>query len=112
MGAETDDTRRHQRYRAKVTGRHAITLPAELCRHLDIENGDVIELVIAGQQAVLTKAGDAPLPPARGILRGLFDDAESVSRYIEEERRGWTEREQEIDQLRSYPPHPEHRSDN
>lgn len=88
-----------RRYRAKVTGRHAITLPAELCRTLEIENGDVVELRVIGRQATIAKADAEPLPPARGILRGYFRDAEDVRRYLEEERRGWAEREAELEKL-------------
>ncbi len=40
-------------YRAKVTGRHAITLPAELCRQLGIEVGDSVELEIKNGVAEL-----------------------------------------------------------
>ena len=102
---------KERRYRAKVTGRHAITLPADLCRRLAIDNGDIVELHVAGQQATLMKVDDAPLPPARGILRGYFEDAEAVYRYIEEERRGWAEREQHLEDLRSRYPQPENPSD-
>ena len=100
-----------QRYRAKVTGRHAITLPAELCRTLEIENGDIVELQVVGQQATLVKADIDPPPPARGILRGYFQDAEDVRRYLEEERRGWAEREAELEKLLTRPFPREHTSD-
>ncbi len=33
-------------YQAKVTGRHAVTLPAELCRALGGENGDMIQFTM------------------------------------------------------------------
>src|SRR5262245_4409780 len=94
-----------QTYRAKVTGRHAITLPAELCRTLQIAVGDVVELTITGDRATRAKAESEQIPPARGLLRGYFPDWESVNRYVEEERRGWVERETEL--MNSlYPPKP------
>jgi hypothetical protein len=45
--------------------------------------------------------GQSALPPARGILRGYFTDTASITRYLEEERRGWEERERELDKLLS-----------
>jgi bifunctional DNA-binding transcriptional regulator/antitoxin component of YhaV-PrlF toxin-antitoxin module len=93
-----------QTYRAKVTGRHAITLPAELCRTLEIAVGDTVELTVTDGKATLAKADVEPLPPARGLLRGYFNDVESVNRYIEEERRGWEERIAELENLLSHRP--------
>jgi bifunctional DNA-binding transcriptional regulator/antitoxin component of YhaV-PrlF toxin-antitoxin module len=97
--------RRKQTYRAKVTGRHAITLPAELCRTIEIAVGDVIEVTVEGEQATLAKAASEAIPPARGLLRGYFPDWESVNRSVEEERRGWAEREAELMNT-LYPPQP------
>lgn len=96
MTKSPNGTAANPRYRAKVTGRHAITLPADLCRRLEIEVGDVVELTVVGQQATLIKSGAEQIPPARGMLRGYFSDWESVNRYVEEERRGWQERETEL----------------
>lgn len=85
-------TRQRPTYRAKVTGRHAITLPALLCRYLNIEVGDTVELEEIGGQAVLRPAGEESgqdIRPARGILRDHFRDWEDILRFIEEERAGW-----------------------
>jgi bifunctional DNA-binding transcriptional regulator/antitoxin component of YhaV-PrlF toxin-antitoxin module len=76
-------------FRAKVTGRHAITLPAELCRRLHIETGDTVEIALVGGQAVLRKLReDEPVPELRGLLSDYFTDREDVRRFIEEERHG------------------------
>ena len=79
-------------YRAKVTGRHAITLPAELCRQLGIEVGDSVELQQRGGRAILRKhedANQAAIPPARGIMRGMFKDWADIQRFVAEERASW-----------------------
>ncbi|HET8521852.1 MAG TPA: AbrB/MazE/SpoVT family DNA-binding domain-containing protein [Thermomicrobiales bacterium] len=83
-----------QVYRAKVTGRHAVTLPAELCRQLNIETGDRVEFEIIGEKALLRRASDAAVPPARGLLRDYFASREDVQRFIEEERSGWEDDEE------------------
>ncbi|MGH2558753.1 MAG: AbrB/MazE/SpoVT family DNA-binding domain-containing protein [Thermomicrobiales bacterium] len=83
-------------YRAKATGRHAITLPADLCRRLNIETGDVVELELIGEQAVVRRAPEKPIPPARGLLRGYFKDWEDINRFVQEERQAWVDREERL----------------
>lgn len=84
-------------YRAKVTGRHAVTIPAELCRQLGIENGDTLEFSLGYGYLKLRPVHDAPvrddsaIPEAMGILAGYFESAEDVNRFIREERGEWTE---------------------
>jgi bifunctional DNA-binding transcriptional regulator/antitoxin component of YhaV-PrlF toxin-antitoxin module len=86
-------------YRAKVTGRHAITLPAELCRQLGIEVGDSVEFVL--QDDVVTfKAQPIPhISSLRGILKPYFPDSESIREFLEEERAGLDERDAFLDQI-------------
>jgi bifunctional DNA-binding transcriptional regulator/antitoxin component of YhaV-PrlF toxin-antitoxin module len=87
-------------YRAKVTGRHAITLPSELCRQLEIGTGDSVEIRLIGDQAFLRRVvDDEPIPPARGLLRDYFRDWEDINRFVQEERQGWDDREKLLDQL-------------
>jgi bifunctional DNA-binding transcriptional regulator/antitoxin component of YhaV-PrlF toxin-antitoxin module len=100
------ETTTHRTYHVKVTGRHAITLPAELCRELGITTGDVIELEIVGQQALLRLAPDEPTPPLQGLLSDYFTGWEDINRLIEEERKGWEEREELLEQMEQ--PTPEH----
>ena len=79
-------------YRAKVTGRHAITLPAGLCRELGIEVGDSVELQQKGDRALLRKARNGEernIPPARGILREEFRDWNDIQQFVAEERAAW-----------------------
>ncbi|MCA9860704.1 MAG: AbrB/MazE/SpoVT family DNA-binding domain-containing protein [Thermomicrobiales bacterium] len=79
-------------YRAKVTGRHAITLPAELCRQLGIEVGDTIELEIQGEKAELRPAREPriySLEELRGILRPLYRDWDDIQQHIRELRDEW-----------------------
>jgi bifunctional DNA-binding transcriptional regulator/antitoxin component of YhaV-PrlF toxin-antitoxin module len=92
---------RHKRttFRAKVTGRHAITLPADLCRSLDIQVGDTIEILLEGDHATLRRAPVHDAPRARGVLRGYFSSLEDINRFVAEERQGWDDRErQQLDQ--------------
>jgi bifunctional DNA-binding transcriptional regulator/antitoxin component of YhaV-PrlF toxin-antitoxin module len=79
-------------YRAKVTGRHAITLPAELCRQLGIEVGDSVEIRQTAGRATMRRVpsdGAPPAPPARGILREEFEDWEDIQQFVAEERAAW-----------------------
>ena len=79
-------------YTAKVTGRHAITLPAQLCRELGIEVGDTVALETIGGQALLRLVPENVQDtnkPARGILREYFLDWEDIKRFVDEERTAW-----------------------
>lgn len=85
-------------YRAKVTGRHAITLPSEVCEALNISTGDHVEIRLNGKQASLAPV--TTVPSARGLLKGCFRDWEEINRFIQEERAGWEERETMLDHIR------------
>ena len=76
-------------YLAKVTGRHAVTLPAKLCRTLAIENGDMVEFEVIGNQAVVRKVEPFDPSSLRGILAEDFRDWDDIVSFIEEERAGW-----------------------
>lgn len=79
-------------YRAKVTGRHAITLPAELCRQLGIEVGDSVEIrQTAGRATIRRVPSDSArsAPPARGILQEEFKDWDDIQQFVAEERAAW-----------------------
>ena len=80
-----------QTFRATVTGRHTITLPADLRRELDIAPGDAVEITIEGHQATLRKMAEQPTPALRGLLADYFTDREDIQRFIDEERSGWEE---------------------
>jgi AbrB family looped-hinge helix DNA binding protein len=84
-------------YRAKVTGRHAITLPAELCRRLGIEVGDSVELEVR-DGAVELRPARVPriytLQELRGILRPFFKDWEDIQQHIKELRDEWDDFEE------------------
>ena len=76
-------------YKAKVTGRHAVTLPAKLCRTLAIENGDTVEFEVTGNQAVVRKVEPFDPSSLRGILADDFPTWQSIVDYIETERAAW-----------------------
>lgn len=79
-------------YRAKVTGRHAITLPAELCRQLGIEVGDSVELEIKDGAVELRPSSPVEIVPVaelRGIMRGVFKDWNDIQQHIKELRDEW-----------------------
>jgi AbrB family looped-hinge helix DNA binding protein len=81
-------------FRAKVTGRHAITLPAELCRELGIEVGDSVEIRRTGGRVTLRRVLDddnESVPPARGILREEFKDWNDIQQFVAEERASWND---------------------
>lgn len=88
-------------YRAKVTGRHAITLPAELCQALDIQVGDYLELELKGEEVTMRPLPPMPISSLRGILKPYFPNAttETILAYLEEEREGLDEREAELDKI-------------
>jgi AbrB family looped-hinge helix DNA binding protein len=80
-----------RRYRSKVTGRHAVTLPAELCRRLGIESGDTVEFrEHAGIVTMYPVATPEPIDPI-GMLAGYFGSTDDINRFIARERGRWTE---------------------
>lgn len=85
-------------YRAKVTGRHAITLPAELCRALGIEVGDSVELTLEDGVATLRPVSVLPISALRGILKPYFPDSQSIRDFLDEERAD-DEREAMLDEI-------------
>lgn len=87
---------RKTRFRAKITGRHAITIPAEVCRQLELATGDAVEITLHGGHALLRKEPNEPTPPLKGLLSDYFADREEIERFLEDERRGWEEREREL----------------
>jgi bifunctional DNA-binding transcriptional regulator/antitoxin component of YhaV-PrlF toxin-antitoxin module len=87
-------------FRAKVTGRHAITLPAELCRQLGIEVGDFVQIELGGDTAVLRPVEELPITAIRGIMKTYFPDTASNQAFLQEERSGWDEREVLYDKIR------------
>ncbi len=79
-------------YRAKVTGRHAITLPAELCRILGIEVGDSVDLEVKGDGVELRPVRPVeviPVSELRGIMKGMFRDWDDIQAYVKELRDEW-----------------------
>jgi bifunctional DNA-binding transcriptional regulator/antitoxin component of YhaV-PrlF toxin-antitoxin module len=93
-------------YKAKVTGRHAITLPAALCREMGIEVGDTVELEVSGLQAILRLEDEEPEVSLRGILKDYFPDMDSVMRFLEEERAGWDEQTDQVEEPVNEDEHP------
>src|SRR6476620_9597867 len=69
VGLFFDDDDTEKVFRAKVTGRHAITLPAQLCRELGIKAGDEVEFHLRYGTVTMRKAGGPPPLEARGILK-------------------------------------------
>jgi anaerobic selenocysteine-containing dehydrogenase len=80
-------------YQAKVTGRHAVTLPAELCRALGIENGDTVQFTMQYGSVTVHRATEPAPPQARGILAGSFTSIADINSFIREER-DWDEHEE------------------
>ena len=76
-------------YKAKVTGRHAVTLPAKMCRALGIENGDTVEFEVDGNHAVVRKAEVFDPSSLRGIWADDFPTWKSIVDYVETERAAW-----------------------
>jgi hypothetical protein len=71
-------------------------LPAELCRRLGIEVGDSVEFELTDDIATFRRVQLDPVTEAQGILRGYFSSWEDVNHFVEEERRGWVEREMRL----------------
>ena len=97
---KSEKTTKGKVYRAKVTGRHAITLPAELCRQLGIEVGDFVQIELGEGAAVLSPVEDVPMTSIREIMKKYFPDTASNQAFLQEERVGWDEREALHDQIR------------
>lgn len=86
-------------FRLKVTRRNTVTLPAELRRELEIEDGDFIDVRIEGSRAVIHKSSwpEQDVRYGRGLLRDYFKDHDDVMRFLDEERNGGTERDAQLE---------------
>jgi bifunctional DNA-binding transcriptional regulator/antitoxin component of YhaV-PrlF toxin-antitoxin module len=71
-------------YRVEVTEQNTVALPDDLSHELGISAGDVLEIRLEGEQAVLRRTPSG----LRGLLSDYFRDREDVQRFIDEERRG------------------------
>jgi bifunctional DNA-binding transcriptional regulator/antitoxin component of YhaV-PrlF toxin-antitoxin module len=76
-------------YRVEVTETNAVILPEELSHLLGVSAGDVVELHLDGEQAVLRRVPKSSSSGLKGLLSGYFKDREDVQRFIDEERRLW-----------------------
>lgn len=102
MTSTTDATDTFPIFLLEITDEDAIVLPAELRGRLGVGPGDVLAVVVVGNQARISEATKAdaartddgePVPQLEGLLQAYFIDREDVRRFIEDERRGWEERE-------------------
>ena len=87
-------------YRVEVSDRNALILPEALAQELGVSPGDIVELQVVGEHAELRRAPKEPTSSLRGLLSKYFKDREDVERFIEKERRGWEERDEELAPLR------------
>jgi bifunctional DNA-binding transcriptional regulator/antitoxin component of YhaV-PrlF toxin-antitoxin module len=94
--ADDDDDARwrndiDQIWSAKVTGRHTVTLPAELCRVLGIKVGDRVEFHLRHGVVTMTKPGGPPPLEALGILADYrYESMDAMIREIRDGRGTWT----------------------
>lgn len=81
-----------------------IRLPPDLMHRLEIEPGDSLAFSVTGRSAYVSRTTRIrPVEPVEhkkapelaGLLKDYFRDREDVQRFIEEERRGREEPEQE-----------------
>jgi hypothetical protein len=103
MCASESAARRHRTYPTTRTTSSEITLPDELGRALGIAPGESVKVHFVGQRLILepvhATTGDAH-PPARGLLSEYFSDWEDINAFVAEERSGWEERDQLLEEGR------------
>lgn len=92
-------------FHLEITDEHAIIPPPELRERLGVGPVDVLAVSIVGNQARVHKTTKADAsrpvvgdraPHLKGLLRDFFKDREDIQQFIEEERRGWEEREKKL----------------
>jgi len=93
----TEQADQETTYQVKVTRRHTITLPAELRQAFDIEDGDVFDLQVDGDQLVLRRSRSDAVARLEGTLSPYFKDREEIQRFVDEERSGWSERDAQLE---------------
>ncbi len=102
MTSTADATNTFPIYHLEVTDEHTIVLPPDLRERLGVEAGDVLAISVVGGQGRVYKTTRAdaarpvvtqPVPDAKGLLADYFKDWDDINRFVQEERRGWEERE-------------------
>ncbi|OAT79815.1 AbrB/MazE/SpoVT family DNA-binding domain-containing protein [Desulfotomaculum copahuensis] len=74
----------------KISSKRQITLPARLCRALNLKEGDRLALEIKGDQITFTRVPDNITHFFSGIARGVYGaTSRQVDEYVREERDSW-----------------------
>lgn len=74
----------------KLSSKRQITLPAKVCRVLNLKEGDRLALEIKGDQITFTRIPDNITHFLSGIARGVYGiTSRQVDEYVREERDSW-----------------------
>lgn len=74
----------------KISSKRQITIPARICKTLDIKDGDTLLVEVAEGKIVLSRAPENYAKHFRGITKGLFgQNPEEIDAYVAEERKSW-----------------------
>lgn len=76
--------------RVTISSKRQITIPMEVFRRLDLQEGQKLNVEVEGDRIVLTARPLSLTKALGGITQGLYGaDADQVDRYINKERDPW-----------------------
>ncbi len=74
---------------AKLTEKYQITIPTEVRRRLGLRAGDLVHLVIEGDQVLLRTSPGSWTAATRGLGAELWREEGGGAQVIERERESW-----------------------
>lgn len=74
----------------KLSSKRQLTLPAEICRELDLRAGDRLAIERKGEQVTFTRLPRDFTGFLKGAAKGAYGhDAADIDSYVRKERESW-----------------------
>ncbi|RJQ29395.1 MAG: AbrB/MazE/SpoVT family DNA-binding domain-containing protein [Peptococcaceae bacterium] len=75
---------------AKLSSKRQITLPAKICRMLNLKKGDRLVLEVKNNQVLFTPVPEDFARSFAGIAGGVYGKSlQEIDNYVQEERETW-----------------------
>ncbi|MEW6447272.1 MAG: AbrB/MazE/SpoVT family DNA-binding domain-containing protein [Bacillota bacterium] len=74
----------------RLSSKYQLTLPAKICRRLQLKKGDRFLVEVKGEQVILTRVPEDFTEFFAGSARGVYGtSAAEIDEYIRKERETW-----------------------
>ena len=74
----------------KLSSKRQITLPAKVCRAIDLKQGDHLVLEVKGNQFIFTRLPENFTDFVAGKAKGVYGKSfKNIDKYVQKERETW-----------------------